>query len=232
MFLAEQWSKVIKFALQQLDNLGVLDALKLPDNFVDMASTIIGTAQVMLGLVLAAVFAGPAAGTLAKQLMAKMTQVMTKIVDKIVERFLAQILAKVNEKLMSSAGVQQVKAILQKIMQKMVEFNHVSVEAFSGAKGQAALAKLQIAAVVVEAGGTTAASGLNAASGVYREQAAQNLAQVQLLQFISEQLKNSLGDSVQAFIDQAETTTRFVNDFLGRQEEHFATAQFVATRKV
>lgn len=232
MFLAEQWSKVIKFALQQLDNLGVLDALKLPDNFVDMASTIIGTAQVMLGLVLAAVFAGPAAGTLAKQLMAKMTQVMTKIVDKIVERFLAQILAKVNEKLMSSAGVQQIKAVLQKIMQKMTEFNHLSVEAFSGAKGQAALAKLQVGAVLVEASGTVAGGGMNAASGVYRHQAAQNLAQVQLLQFISEQLKTSLSDSVQAFIDQAETTTRFVNDFLGRQEEHFATAQFVASRKV
>jgi hypothetical protein len=86
--------------------------------------------------------------------------------------------------------------------------------------------------VLVEASGTVAGGGMNAASGVYRHQAAQNLAQVQLLQFISEQLKTSLSDSVQAFIDQAETTTRFVNDFLGRQEEHFATAQFVASRKV
>lgn len=232
MFLAEQWSKVIKFALEQLDNLGVLDALKLPDNFVDMASTLIGTAQVMLGLVLAAVFAGPAAGSLVKQLMTKMTQVMGKIIDKIVEKLLAQILAKINEKLMSSAGVQQVKAVLRKIMQKMVEFNQASVQAFSGAKGQAAMAKLQMSAVLVEATGTATGAGMNAASGVYRHQAAQELAQVQLLQFISEQLKASLSDSVQAFIDQAESTTRFVNDFLGRQEEHFATAQFVATRKV
>jgi invasin B len=231
MFVLEPFGKLLS-ELIKYTPLGALIMAVVPEDYRDMAKDIMGYLAAMALLVAGAVLVGGMVGPVLSQVMSKVTAVITKIVDKLVDKFIAPIMEKVTAKVMDNVVMQQIKTIVAEVMKKLADFNGISKNAFSGPNGQLWLSKLQMASVGVEFSGAATSAGANIASGTFHYQGAQALSEVQMLQFISEQLKEGLSRTVEAYIDQAESTTNFINSALTTQEETAASAKFVATQRI
>lgn len=190
----------------------------IPPEYEEMAKMIVGMVTAMALLVAGAIVLGGAVGPLLSKIMAKVGEIVSKVVDKLMDKMISPMLEKLNGKFLDTAVGQQLKAIIDQVFKKLADFNNLFKDAFAGPNGQMWLSRLQTAGVAVEFTGTAASSSANIASGAFRYQAAQAMSEVQMIQFISEQLKEALTQTVKAYAEQMQTTTEFINRVLQTQQ--------------
>jgi invasin B len=231
MTVLEPLAKLLGDAWQYTP-LGALVLALVPPEYEEMTKMIIGIATAMALLVVGAIAAAAAAGPLLNQVLSRVTEVVGKVLDKIMDKLISPLLEKLNGKLFDNAFSQQIKALLDQVLKKLADFNGAFKDLFSGADGQLWLSRLQSAGSAVELAGSTASSGANVASGVFGAQAARAMSEIQLLQFIGEQLKAALSQAVSGYVEQAQSTSQFINQLLSSQQESAATARFIAQQRI